>query len=371
MRPKSLKFIFLLFFFLSCSTKTKISMKQKLFSEGYRLVAGCSIFDLDGNILRSYPGGSCLFEDDGSLLSYDPAKLELSKYDADLRKLWTLNLHVHHELKKTSTGEYLVNSSEVVPFKGRKRVRFDEVLLVSIDGNIKKRFSFLKYFRSQPWFHYVMPTASTWEKNLKHDSEVTHIAASYDIPFHVEQNGKIKYPQGSVIVTLTRGILGAVILDPQLKEVLDTLRLTHAEILHDGQFVSPSELMFFKNTSQIRPISESESASVKFYDVFKKRISSEIHLDLYALYTGGVQAVGEEILLISDSNSEKHPAERVTADTENSPSMRKDAIHKLMKGRVIFYNRQSGQLEMTHFDFNFQHMKLQKLVRFLALNRGP
>lgn len=364
-----MKIFFFLLFFVSCSSFITKDMKSKLSQDGYHIVIDCSIFDLDGKIIKAYPGLDCVFEDDGSFISYDPEKFELTRFDKDLKKLWSLKIHLHHQVKKMGNGDYLVNSSEFKPFGNFKKVRFDRILKVSKDGKIINEFSYYKYLLSTTWAKSISPFKTSWDENLGDIYEFTHLASSYEVPYDVF-DGKITYPKGSIVVTMNGGFKGITIVDPSFQKVMNYVRVSHNETIHDGQFTSPSEIMFFKNTTYLHPISLAEKASVKFYDVFNKKIKEEIYLDLYALFTGGAQLLESDILFISDSNSGQKITPSNFIELNEWDVILKKTTHSNMKSRAIFYNRKTKQVEQLHFDFSFKNAKLEKLTKFLELNKG-
>lgn len=365
-----MKVFILLLLLAGCSTFKQPDLGTMLSSAGYQIVIGCNLHDLNGNIIRSYPGTDCFYENDGSLLIYDGEKFELSRFDKDMKKLWSIKKHFHHNIKKMSSGNYLLNSSEFKRFGKYKKVRFDQVLELSTDGKIIKKFSFYDYFLNLPGANFIRPDKTSWDKSLGTFLENTHLASSYEIPFDIKRDGKVLYPKGSIIVTMNGNLQGVRILNSSFTKILDHIRLAHRSTLHDGQFVSSSRLMFMKNTTYPHPISMAEQASIKFYDVFEKRIKEEIHLDLYALYTGGAQLIDNEILFITDSNSGQKVTESNFIETNPYDYQIKSKIHETMKGRVVIYQLKTKQIEQIHFDYNFQHAKLEKLDSFLKLNKG-
>lgn len=241
--------------------------------------------------------------------------------------------------------------------------------MVTKDGKITKRFSYYDYFLKQPWSKYVIPFETSWDQGLGNFKEVTHLASSYEVPFDIQKEGKVLFPKGSIIVTMNETITGITIIDPSFKFVIERIRVAHAATLHDGQFISPTQILFLKNTTYAHPITLSEQASVNIYDVVEKKIKKEIYLDLYALYTGGAQLVDKGLYFITDSNS----GQKVTPSTfinENPSVSHKSKIHEQMKMRALIYHEPSNQVEQIHFDFNGQHAKLLKMDSFLKLNKG-
>jgi hypothetical protein len=94
--------------------------------------------------LRSFPAGFCYFNQDGTFVASINKNRELVKYDENMKILWKIQGHFHHQINKSNSNEYLVMSSEFKTYKG-KNVRFDELIRINESGVITKKFKFSKY----------------------------------------------------------------------------------------------------------------------------------------------------------------------------------------------------------------------------------
>lgn len=349
-----MKILFLLLLIVSCS---HTSIVQKLQNQGQYIVSGCTIYDLEGKIIRSYPGLFCIFHEDGSYLSYDEKNLVLTKYDKDLKKLWSFNRHVHHEMKLTSSGDYLLNSSIV-----KKNIRYDEILLLSSHGKLIKHYSFYDHLKEIRRPKMDSPYRTNWEQNLKFEFEFTHLAASYEVPRDMKLDDKIFAPKGSYLLSLNSLGSGVYILDEKMERILDYRHLPVSRIFHDAQLYSPTELIYFYNTGVIHPELPKDFAKVVIYDVFKNKISKEFSGDFYALFGGGVQVLSSDLFLISDTDS--------AFNLEIKDKISKHEVHRLLKGRVVFYSLKEGIVHEVHFNQPMQQVKMWDLQSFLEKNIG-
>lgn len=285
----------------SCAFKSRSGLISKL--DKYHIVEGCSIYDIDHNIIASYPGNECLFHDDGSFLSYDPNTFKLSKYDNKLSLLWELKLHVHHSIKLTSEGNYLINTSTIHPFAGIKKVRFDQILLISPQGKILNNFSFYKERRLLQSHGYQDPMETSWEPNLDFTHEMTHVASSYEILESIEQDGQVIIPKGSIIVATNAGAgPGAYVLSKDLHKAIKIYNLNE-QLFHDVQQFSKSELIYFVNDGFVRETGGVTRAHVSYYDVLRREKIREIRAGFSSIYSGSVQVMDDDLLFITDANS--------------------------------------------------------------------
>lgn len=364
-----MKILILLIFIVSCSHLKKQNFKNS-FKAGEYLVSGCRILNTDGTLKKSFPGGQCLFLPDGSLISYDYAKIELTYFRKDMSVLWRKKIHVHHEsLQITKSGELAFLSSFVARYNGIQKVRFDEIVKASLEtGDVTGRFSMEEHARAlnphAPFFLY--PT--DWEKVLGHTHEATHAGWLHELKSPLYKNGQILFPAGSFIVMVNGFEPRMHVISSDLKTLLGTRRLTSNVFAHTVIPYSDHELIYFVNTHFFRPISQTEEAHIAVYDFNKEQVSQTYHGDFFAFYSGGVQVLNRDLLLVSDLGSKfSEKISSITGDDRPSSKIRE---HKKTKARALLYSSQGKVLDELHFDFANQSFVMMDLSDFLRNNIG-
>lgn len=343
------KYLILLIFIISCAHK-------KVLRKELSLVIGCTIYDLDGKVLSSYPGEECVFFEDGSFITYDSKNRVLQRYDKKLSSVWSLNAHVHHGIHQTKNGDLLVNSSVI-----NNKVRYDVLLLISPDGIIKKSYSFesnlaeiKKNFPHDEKF--FKPYKADWDKNLNFTSEYTHLAASYEV------QGDIKgfASSGSYLLTLNSLGRGAYVLAEDFSSLISYRKLP-TKIFHDVQRYSETEIVYFVNSTS------EDKAHIEIFDVVQNKVTRTIEKDFFAYFAGAVQLVDQHHFLVTDSNSNKG-ADPVL--THKGPLSIEERV-KLSQNnfsRVIFMTDKGDIIKELHFDFKFNSARLVDVQSFLANN---
>jgi hypothetical protein len=346
--------------------KWKKDKLQELNNQGYYIVIGCNIYDVYGKVKRGYPGNDCIFHDDGSYLSYSLADQVLTRYSKNLKKEWSLKLHVHHGMNLTSNGDYLINSSVVENYQGNKKLRHDVILLVSQDGKINHKFSFRKFFedyvKKKPWLN---PYKTHWDPNLDFDHEYSHLAASYELLKPLKIDSKIVCEKGNFILTLNTIGKGAYILDADLSKIVGQINLSD-DIFHDVQQFSNTKVIFFENSKGESKKPNASQAFVSIYDTIEKKIERRIDAHFSAFFGGGVQVIEDDLFMISDTSLKIQQAETI-----NKMSFEERIrAHINGRSRLSFYSFAKGLVHEVIMDFQFNLGKMKKLKKFLDNNSG-
>lgn len=348
-----------------CASWHMGSQLKKLEASGHYIVVECNIYDFNGHYKKSFPGSFCVFDNDGSFISYDPKKYELSKYDKYLKKIWTIKRHLHHDITQMSNGDLLLNSSIVKPQSGFKKVRFDEILIISKDGIVKNKIRFdLDFVKKQTRDKFPMETR--WDLNLDFTHEFTHLAASYEINYDIKIGDKVIAPKGSILATMNASIVGFFLLDSKLEKILHYFHMPFP--VHDAQLVSHNEVIFFKNNIVMRPIKEQEKSGLVIYDLIKKEQVKKFSEGSFGFFGGSTQKISSDLFMVCDTGSKFS----TQSDKQFSFDI-KDKLkeHELRKARIAFYSDKGELIKELHFDKAFSHAKVQKLDEFLQNNIGP
>lgn len=353
-----IRYFLLLLVCISCAHKPEVS--KELFKD-LSLVIGCSIYDLNGKLVTSFPGEECVFFEDGSFVSYDSKRKILERFDNKLSSRWKLNMHVHHGIHQTKSGDLLVNSSVI-----KNKVRYDVLKLVSMDGVIKKTFSFeehlkdiKKYFSHEAKF--FKPYKADWDKNLDFTSEYTHLAASYEVQKEIKDFA----PAGSILLTFNSLGRGAYVLSEDFSSLINYRALPY-KIFHDVQRYSDTKIVYFVNTSP-----SETPAHIEVFDVVQKQVTRKIDHDFFAYFAGGIQMLDQNYFLVTDSNSSKGVDPVLTHKNVFLSIEERISLSKNNFSRVVFISDETGNaviVKELHFDFKFNSARLMNVQRFLSEN---
>lgn len=360
---------YLIFILLvACSTMPL----TKFQNDGKYFVAGCSIYDLNGKVVRSYPGQFCVFMNDGSFVTYEGAKLELTKYDGKMNKLWVLKTHIHHGLEITEQGDLITQSSYVKPFMGTKRVRFDVMLRVNQQGEIVASFEWKNHLQSLlPSWGPFEPYEIRENKELELKHEITHQASCFEL-YDDMKVGDLVIPKGSIIATLNGLGSGIYIFDKDLTKILYSTKVPLTYLFHDAQQFSKDEIIYFKNSVGMRSHSSLDRALIMIYDLTENRTTTEVGYDLNLSGTvqGGTQKIDGDTILISDYvNDPKviYPESVI----ENPSKLELRDFHRTRKVRATLYSlSQKKVLHQITFPFIEAKVRLLDVRGFLKNNVG-
>lgn len=342
--------LILLIFLIGCAHKPALDNRLSL-------VIGCGIYDLEGKIIRSYPGSECIFFSDGSLLSYDPAKTKLQKFNAQMTELWSLKAHVHHGIHLTEDRKILLNSSIV-----KNNIRYDNLLLVNQDGKVEKTYSFLEHLneitKNYHAFKTPEPYETQWDQNLQFTKEFTHLAASYEVPYDMPGFAE----KGSILLTFNTIGRGVYVLDKRFKSITRYQSLK-VGIFHDAQTFSPDEFLYFVNSTSHSP------ARIEFFNTSHQQESKAIEADFFAFFAGSIQVVNPRLMVVTDGKS-KYGQVPDVANTKdlNLPKMVELSKHTM--NRVLFISDDGKILREIHLNFKASSAKVYNLQDFLKHNVG-
>jgi hypothetical protein len=250
------------------------------------LVNGCSVFNWDGEKVKSFPGSFCQFFDDGSFLSGTIDSLKYMTKDSEIK--WEYKGHIHHQVNLSPDLERIMfmSSDYNSPDKGGSRV--DQLVVLSRDGKVLLRQS------AADWMKQVNQEGYT-----KH--EMTHFNSFYEIP---EIKGKAPdyIKQGNYIANSST--VGTFILSADLKKVLHFRKIhtSHKHQIHDVQILTNGRMIYFNNSHT--PTSNNVYFStIEEMDLLTNRIEFEFRANpeaaFFSRYCGGVQKIDEDIILFS------------------------------------------------------------------------
>lgn len=238
------------------------------------LVWQCSIADYDGNLIRKYPCGQCLFRDNGEIVMQCQND-RLRYLSAQGEALWELPLHVHHMFNwNRSQTEILALSSEVAQEHGES-VRYDVLLTINTQGKFTRRFSFWEHRKeiekelsSDPRSQDVIGTTDeNIFKEVPARLEASHANSFYEIGNNVLERLHPAFVSGNFIVNVNH-LRRIFIIDKELKKILFSIRLPYKHNIHDAQITPSGHLLVFNN----RPFQDDVRASIEVWDLLEGKL---------------------------------------------------------------------------------------------------
>lgn len=283
------------------------------------IVFACSIYNLDGVLIRNYGGEHCIFEPNGNYLIAE-TNGNLSYRDKTNKIIWTTpNLWAHHGLNKNSDDDFLIMSSEYDK-KFNPPVRVDIFYKISkFNGQILAEYSLLKNFHEYsggkkisaeilwPLDWQTSPNGST--------KEATHANSFYEI--NLKNETSKFFNNGDYIVNIQGKIPRILILDRHNLKLKHRL-LAPDYFLHDVQVIAKNQIIYFNNTPGSKNMSREKVIQVRnqFYgksriEVFDVSIGNksaksyfEKNEPLFFMPKGGsIQILNDKSILTIDSNN--------------------------------------------------------------------
>ncbi|MBC7539769.1 MAG: hypothetical protein H7281_13190 [Bacteriovorax sp.] len=316
------------------------------------LILSCSIYNMNGKRLRRYPGSICVFEENGNLLLSNNQKNELSFFDPNMRILWKIPMHIHHQINKTSDGDFLILSSESKIYRNKK-IRFDRLIKINLKGEIVASFKFYDHKkailkninkRKLPLFKFG------WDKDNQYlgEAETSHSNSFYEIPVNDKSQLFPELQAGNFIVNPNNNGW-IMILDHSLTHILKFIK-PPADRIHDVQITEKGEILLYNNQVHYTQQIYSE---LQIYSYPDQNIIWNYHRnssDFNYPDVGGVQLLGNDELLFSDIHIDSFKAILLNYKTK------KELKVIIPEG----YERLGAQ-----------QVKMQNLNSFLKLNKGP
>ncbi len=254
------------------------------------LIVGCSILDMRGNHLKTFPGRVCQFFENGSYITGIRQTLRfVNKSDA---VLWELPTVAHHTLNLSADKKRILVLDRVDFKSGEKILKEDLFRILDRDG---------KTLAESP-AHVLMSQLKSL--GIKYsDQDLTHFNSFYEIP---ELGPGLELPDyvkpGNLI--LNARFLGIFFVSGDLKKILHFLPMKSSvkNNIHDVQVTSAGKLFYFNNRvatekgdEYFSSVEEFDFASQKSQNLFEAS-PREI---FFSPDGGGAQRLDKEHLLFS------------------------------------------------------------------------
>lgn len=266
------------------------------------LIAQCNIYNGNGERLRRYPGLICVFEEDGYLLISSIRGNELSFLDPNMRVLWKIPMHTHHQINKTIDGNFLVLSSETKNYLNKK-TRFDRLVKINRKGEIVASFSFYDHkdellININKDKFEIFPFDYDKENQDLGVIEISHANSFYEIPPNLKSKLYPELHTGNIIVN-ANSYGRVMILDAGMTHILKSFKQP-SNTIHDVQITSEGNFLLYNNT--VKNVNPSYS-EVQIYSYPGQLLLWNYHRgqkEFSYPYLGGVQLLGNDEMLFSD-----------------------------------------------------------------------
>lgn len=283
------------------------------------IVFACSIYNIEGTLLRNYGGEHCVFEPNGNYLIAE-TNGSLSYRNKSNELIWRIpDLWAHHGINKSKNNYFLVISSEY-DYSFKPPIRFDVFYKIShSDGKILAKYSILENFNEfsggkKLSENYLWPlewtTSSTGAKK-----EATHANSFHEILLKNEKS--FFFNDGDFIVNVQGKIPRILILDK------DTLKLKYSFLppdyfTHDVQVISKDQIIYFNNTPGSKKISRenivqlrnksNEKSRIEIFNLAKGKKSIKNYFEknepLFFMPIGGsIQILDDQSVLTVDNSN--------------------------------------------------------------------
>jgi hypothetical protein len=261
----------------------------------YQFKTGCRLFNLKGEVLKSFPGDICLYFDDGKLLTATDNGLDL--YEPGFKHLWNIPVIIHHGLALSNDKKkILAMGSEFVKFEKNKK-RIDKLMVIDLSGKILHQVLSTTLFKQAG----AEPLIRQYGQ---HDFEATHFNSIFEIPAI-----KIKTPlpylkEGNFIVNGRED--GLFILSPDLQKVefFTVLPQSVRHQVHDAQVLENGHLLIFNNVT-LGSTKDLRYSSIQEIDFQTNEVVFEFttipKTAFFSSVSGAVQKLDDDHYLISHS----------------------------------------------------------------------
>lgn len=264
------------------------------------LVNGCQVLDMSGNLIRNFPGGMCLFLEDGSFVSADNQFMRLFNSKNEIQ--WSIPGFFHHQINLSlDKKKILAISSQPISYK-KEKIREDIFLIVDMDGKIlfeQKSSNLLSMANLEIKLRSITPAPPPKEE-LKH--ELSHFNSFYEIPPLSLKKMPPWLKQGRYI--LNSAMQGFFIANSELTALLHhhTFKISKKSKTHDVQINTKGNFLFYNN--EVADLSTQTRYSALYeYNLITNSIvhsfSSFPKAMFYAPFMGGIQEIGDDLWLFS------------------------------------------------------------------------
>ena len=219
------------------------------------ILARCSIFDSNKKLIRIYPGYMCDFLPDGRFVSFRHNHLIF--YSSNNKRIWKIDGYFHHQLKFSEDRKSIMAIKADVEGPKDQQVRYDDLLLIGLDGKVKKRFSFFEHRDEILELAKASAIGPIPRQIFVTDSalpevhwEFAHTNSFYEIPKNALEGKSSALKHGNYVINLVGERL-ILIVDHDLNEIVGSFPYAndYDGNQHDAQILPNGHLLIFNNGS--------------------------------------------------------------------------------------------------------------------------
>lgn len=260
----------LITFLLTISAAFSFSAYSQSWTK-FHLINGCTIFNMRGENIKSFPGEICQFLDDGSyVLSSGHGIMRMTK---KMETLWEVKAHVHHQVNLSPDKKrLLILSSDI--FNGKNDVRQDKFIIMDLHGKVIHEQKASEIFRQIKVTPFMRPYTDPGHIFNAKD-EISHFNSIYEIGEIRQSEKKPEWlTKGNVVVNSL--IDGIFILSPDLKKVLHHTKFSLSEnhSVHDVQVTERGSFLYFNNLE--KPQLKKDLSKIKEGETFFPTLKSSV-----------------------------------------------------------------------------------------------
>lgn len=263
-----------------------------------QLVSGCYVLSMKDNLISNFPGKFCVFFDDGSFVSASDTHLRFITKDNEVK--WEIPGYFHHQLNLSIDGtKILALGSRTFPIKNNGMFRSDRIMIIDLAGKILHEVDSEQVLKETGVRWLTWETTPAFREITGAGIEMSHFNSFYEIP----RNPNPAFRSGDFIVNGHSQGMFVISSDFKTYKQLPPLRIAYSHNTHDVQVNSRGNLLVFVNRHTVRLL-ENSFSTVNEYDPRTQKSVFEFSATprelFYSEFCGGVQALDEQHLLISD-----------------------------------------------------------------------
>ena len=322
------------------------------------IVVECSVFDLKGLLLWTFPnGGECLFFDDGRFVN--GSKTGVRMYDSHFKLMWERSDRSHHQLNFGLNRKTILVISEEFQSYRDKMVRFDRFLVLNLNGEITKEFSFfkkrkvlnkIKNIEKQGLWKYEVSSKGVKVSLI----EYSHGNSFYEIPENASSGRNRSFKKSNYIINVNLQFITAI-LDSSLDKILWTLPHdvpdSRENNTHDVQVQKNGLVLIYANRGD-----RDRFSTIDEFDPIRKVVKTIYRAKspdiFFSERCGGVQRLDGNRILVNDFSNGPQIHE---IDLDNGGK-------RVWSMKYIYVNAKRTSC--------FLQAKKHDLTRFLSANKG-
>jgi hypothetical protein len=253
---------------------------------------------MKGSIINNFPGKFCAFFEDGSFVSASDTHLRFISKDNEVK--WEIPGYFHHQINLSIDGtKILALGSRTFPVKNNGSFRSDRIMVIDLTGKILHEIDSEEVLKETGVRWLTWETSAAFREITGAGIEMSHFNSFYEIP----KNSNPAFKAGDYV--LNGHSQGIFVFSSDLKTFrqLPPLRIAYSHSTHDVQVNSRGNLLVFVNW-HTNSRTENSYSTVNEYDIRTGKSVHEFSANpkelFYSEFCGGVQALDEQNLLISD-----------------------------------------------------------------------